>query len=656
MRVASVVVVSLAFGSIACGGGSGGSPDALPADGGADVSPDAVEDAGPTCTVFSWEPGNGDLARFPEPDMLVDDPTSGTGFRLSFDPVLYESAIRMASGYVPVFTEDLVALDGFGLNAQVFLRFGRAFDPTMLPDGEATAEPAAGVGVAVMRGDASYLQPVLVTVTDEDSTLLLAPMRPLPEQSWAVAFVTRALTAAAGDCLEPSEALVELLAAPDDRTAEAVTTLTELGVIASADDLVALTVFPTMTATDDSREVAADIATRDFAFDEAPVCSEEASYIRCVATFTATDYRGDDAVLRRNPGEPIVRGASYVVPMTVWLPKEGTGPFPTLLYGHGLSGDRSQGRRLAEFAAPRGFVTVAIPAVQHGEHPTVPEGAETGGLNTVLRFFTIGDLSVRALKPLELRDNWRQSTWDKLQLTRLLQTSPDVDGDGTADIDGDTLMHLGVSLGGVMGAELLALTDAYGAGVLVVPGGRVSAIISESETFGTLVRALRPRGLSDGDVVRFFPVMQTILDAGDAATFGPHILEDRFAEDRVPSVLLGVVLDDDIVPNVANYTLARAIGVDIVPPLLRPEPGLEVGAGVPWSGNVGGGVATAGLLQFDVIRGEPGAEVEMATHSNVGDSEQGAEAWFSFLASHANDGLAVISDPYAATGLAHEGE
>ncbi len=189
--------------------------------------------------------------------------------------------------------------------------------------------------------------------------------------------------------------------------------------------------------------------------------------------------------------------------------------------------------------------------------------------------------------------------------------------------------------------------------MLVVPGGRVSAIVGESETFGALTTLLRPRGVSAGDVARFFPVLQAILDTGDAATFGPHIVQRRFASDRVPSVLLGVVLDDGTVPNVSNYTLARAIGVDIVPPLLRPVPGLSLGPPPPLSGNADGGAATIGLLQFDVIRDDATSPVKMATHSNVGDSEQGVNAWLGFLESHVRDGLAVISDPYAATGLMH---
>ena len=148
---------------------------------------------------------------------------------------------------------------------------------------------------------------------------------------------------------------------------------------------------------------------------------------------------------------------------------------------------------------------------------------------------------------------------------------------------------------------------------------------------------------------RFFPVLQTILDAGDPASYGAHGLRDRFASaPRVPSVLLGVVLDDEVVPNVANYALGRAYGVPIVEPLLRPEPGYEVVTG-PIMGNFDEGRATGGLLQFDLIS-ERG-EVVRAGHDNVGDSDIGADAWFDFLSTHLNDGLARVRDPYEATSF-----
>ena len=207
-----------------------------------------------------------------------------------------------------------------------------------------------------------------------------------------------------------------------------------------------------------------------------------------------------------------------------------------------------------------------------------------------------------------------------------------------------------------MGPELLALSPHLGAGVLVVPGGRVSAILSDSATFGGLVTLVRPRGTTDGDVRRFFPILQTILERGDAASYGEHILAARLTGSGDPqSVLLGVVLDDDTVPNVANYTLARAFGdLPIVRQLLRPVPGLSAIDG-PVIGNYPdgrGGAVTGGLLQFDVVHTDSGG-VEMATHSNVGDSDVGASAWLDFLDTHFAGGPARIRDPYPEVGLAH---
>ena len=75
----------------------------------------------------------------------------------------------------------------------------------------------------------------------------------------------------------------------------------------------------------------------------------------------------------------------------------------------------------------------------------------------------------------------------------------------------------------------------------------------------------------------------------------------------------------------------------------------------PFMGNVDdghGGVVTAGIIQFDVI-GDGMGGTRMATHSDVGDSDVGAAAWFDFLDTHFHGTVARIRDPYAAIGLAH---
>ena len=112
-------------------------PDAGPADAPLpDGGMDGGQDAGPSCTVLMWEPGSGEITRWPEPELVVDDATTGTGVRLSFDEDRYAATLAVARGFGPVFTEDLPDVDGFGINSEIFFRFGRAFDPTMLPSGE----------------------------------------------------------------------------------------------------------------------------------------------------------------------------------------------------------------------------------------------------------------------------------------------------------------------------------------------------------------------------------------------------------------------------------------------------------------------------------------------------------------------------------------
>lgn len=629
-----------------------GDDDAGTLDGGSDAAIDAVEtpDAGPSCAVLEWTETGSDLAMWPDPTMLETADDTETGFRLRFDEARFADELMRFGGYAPIFTEDLPELDGFGNNAGIFFRFGRHFDPAMLPEAEATAAPGAGLGL-VQLGDEPELRGVLVGTTDEDRTLMLTPMQPLAERSWAAAFVTTELTAAAGGCLEPGADMAARIASPTAEEADAIAALVELGVIADASELVALTVYPVQSLTHDTREIAAFLRERDYVPSGEVSCTDEALFRQCELAFEAIDFRDEEKVIRRRAGDAISDARRYVLPVTVWLPLEGEAPYPAMIWGSGLGSGRDQGRRLAAFAAPEGIATIAIDPVAHGEHPDVEEGESSETLATVIRFFTIGEeLRVRALRPLQLRDHWRQATYDKLQLVRLIQGGIDLDGDESADLDASRLSYLGVSLGGIMGTELLAATDAIDAGVLVVPGGRVSTIISDSSLFGTLITLLRPRGTTDGDVARFFPILQTVLERGDAATYGQHVLQDRLEPgSNPPSVLAGVVLDDDTVPNTANYALMRSMRLPLVGPELRPEPGVR-GVPAPLSANIDD-ATTAGFLQFDVVQDGDGGK-ELATHGNVGDSEVGIHAWLEFLRT-ADEGVAVIDDPYEATGLTH---
>ncbi|MBI5512118.1 MAG: hypothetical protein HY909_00025 [Deltaproteobacteria bacterium] len=654
--------IALALATAACGVVSAPDAGGAGADAAADAPADApTPDTGPACTLGLWDPEARTIDQWPDPRFSSEDPSSPTGVRLRVDAARFAATLAQARGFSSLLT-DLAELDGFGVNAQAFFRFGRALDPARLPSAEATRGPVGGVGFVVLSPGAPRLEGALLSTTDDDHTLLLAPLRPLPAGARVAAYVTRRLAPAAGGCLEPSAAQARALADPAGAASPAVRALVALGAIEDARGLVALSEYATQTTTDDSRAVAADIARRDFTVRARRPCADDpmGRFRACELEFVAGNYL--DArrhLVARAPGAPAAPASNYTLRVTAWLPRAGAGaaPYRTIVFGHGLGGDRGQAARLAAFAAPQGIATVALDAVMHGEHPLNPNPRATT-LVTVLGFFALDPSAAQALDARALRDHFRQSSYDKLQLVRLLQAGVDADGDGAVDLDAARLAYLGVSLGGIMGPEPLALTDAFGAAVLVVPGGRVSAIISESATFGPLITAVRPPGTTPGDVARTFPLLQTLLERGDAASYAPHVLRDRLAPGgarAAPSVLVGVVLDDDTVPNVSNYTLARALGVGVVPPLLRPAPGLATTAAPPLAGNFAEGRATGGLLQFDVIGGASPGEAQRATHSNVGASDVGAEAWLHFLRAHWDRGLAEIADPYAALGRAHAG-
>ena len=652
MRHAVLALVLVALAAPGCGNPATIDDAGVGAD---DVGrSDVGHDAGPSCA-YGLSHSDTDLPEWPALDILTNDPTTETGYRLAFDPAMHPSIGMRLAGYLPTLTDDLSTVDGFGVSAEAYFSFARHFDDAMLQ-----ARPfgiTQGAGFVVVSPGPVRFVPAILETTDEGTTLLLAPATPLPEHAEVAAFASRALTAAAGGCLEPSMDLTAALTAPSTRMQGAIDALVSVGAITAASDLVGLVAYPTQSTTPESVAVAADIASRSFDWMGTPTCVDETNWRHCEGQFVAGDYRDTvDGVFRRTRGELPSPVRTYVLPVSIWLPLHATAPAPMLMYGHGLGGGRDQGAVLAGFAAPAGLATVAIDAQAHGGHPTAMHA--TSNIATIIDFFGIhlDMLTTRALEAARLRDNFRASTWDKLQLLRLLLAHPDVDGDGTPDLDTAHYAYLGVSLGGIMGPELLALEEDLSAGVLVVPGGRVSAIISDSPTFAPLIAALRPRGTTDGDTRRFFPILQTIIDRGDSASYAPHLLRDRLPSAGMPqSILTGIVLDDDTVGNVSNYVLARALGdVPIIDQQLRPVPGLSHVAG-PLMGNFPdghGGAITAGIIQFDVI-GDGMGGTRMATHSDVGDSDVGSAAWLDFLDTHIHGSVARVRDPYAAIGLAH---
>ncbi len=623
---------------------------------------DDDDDSSPYQTVFchsgvayDYSPGAFDrLTTFPDDLWSVADPSTVTGRRLAFSSDL-PGVQALSSDRFDAMFDSLSTLDGFGTLASITLRFTGGVDLATVPSGEVTAE--AGLPVALLCADeegAFTRFPFEVSSTDEGATLLLAPMIPLPAASTCLAAVSTAVEAEA-QCISPSETLKTLLRGDlpgtsfeglPERYQTAVDALIADGAITGIGDVSALTVFTTQSITEESETIAEDVMTLSPVPDGPFTCWDDLLYRVCDGSFTAVDYRSGSLSIDLSQG--IDRSVTWSIPIRVWLPLKGEGPFPVALFGHGLGGSRGQGDELARVAAPEGVATIAIDSLEHGDHPGNHESDE---LFQILSFFGIllDDLS---LDPLWLRDNFRQSTYDKLQVLQMIRGGMDLNGDGTTDLDPQRMVYVGASLGGIMGPELLALAPDMPVGVLIVPGGRVSSIIEESETFAPLIALMRPEGTSDGDVDRFFPILQTLLERGDSANYGPHVLTNRLPVAQggaVPQVVFGMVMNDEVVPNPSNRALARSMGIPHLDPVLEEIGIIPLGGPAPLSGNLPDG-GTAGLLQFDRVLEEDGS-IGVAAHDNLPSNVVGTTCWVHFMNSWLENGVAEIINPYEELGI-----
>jgi acetyl esterase/lipase len=641
--------------AIACTTPEAGSPDA-----GEGETPDAgsgpVEPAifCPGSTALIYDPLARQLAAFPDDFWTDDDASTATGVKVHLKSDNFAapaSLSRFGSAF-----NDISTLDGFGINGTLVMRFTGPINVDSLPTGLASASPEGTAVLVELDAPTPTFVPfetlaVQESGSDTSVTLVLSPMFPLkPATRYGFAVTAGALDAS-GTCLAPSETMKSLLegTATDPRLtrlsgryADLVAKLKSTGTIGGPKSLSAAFVFTTQTATADDTRLAADIRGRTFSYNRG-ACTEAANYVACEGTFSAGNYR-TGAYLADGTSAP---KGQYTLPVSIYLPKGAhEGPWKTVIYGHGLGGDRTQAAFLADTSAPVGYAVVALDAPKHGGHPDRPQFAQTAAVE-----FLGAAISLQpTFDGRKLRDNLRAAAYDKLQLVELLRPGLDVDGDSVADVDAENLTYVGVSLGGIMAPEFLANTTDVKVAVPMVPGARMTEILRESANFQQAIAQVRGTA-TDGDLARIFSVMQVVLDRGDPGTYLPHVLKDRLTgtDADAPQVLVQMAIGDEIVPNSSTRYYVRAAGIPLVGDELMPVPGVPHLTTFPVTSNIRSGL-TAGLYEFDVVVRSDGG-LGPAAHNNVPGNPVSFHQLDGFVSGYFLDGEAKIVDSYRELGL-----
>lgn len=590
---------------------------------------------GSTTTSFEWDPVTASvLNAFPDDALTRDDAESNTGLRVQIgEPpwLANESTV-----FQPVWRQ-LEELDGFGTSAGIVLRFSA---PIEAPPGtvlDSVINDTIELWDLGRNNLPAQRVPYTAELLEEGKTLILTPVRPLRESQLHAVLVTADHKAADGGCIAPSAQLQALLR--DTATDEKVSRLkvrkdfflSQTG--HEAHEVSALSMFTTQTIFARTLTQRLELRSKTYDWRTEPVCTVEGDLKKCRGVMTAWDYRIEGYL--GEPKEPV----TYELPVHIWLKVGQVQPAPILFFGHGLGGQASQSGPIAEIAAEANLATVAISAPRHGDHPTASPGTDS-----FIELFGI-DIANMTIDGFVFRENLRQASFDKQQVLELLSAQPDIDGDGTPDVNASRVVYWGISLGGIMGADFVGQTERVDAGIFSIAGGRLISVATDSKNFAGFADLLATMVGGPDALKRLASPAQTLIDAGDPVNWAARLVKDRFDAGRPPHILMQMVMDDEVVPNVSTEALARAIEVPQVPTILGVIDPLRAEAKAPVSANMVG--RTGGIFQFDHVT--ISGESEVAGHNNIFSGPEALTQIDTFLKSWSFDVNAspVIMDPYS---------
>jgi hypothetical protein len=298
--------------------------------------------------------------------------------------------------------------------------------------------------------------------------------------------------------------------------------------------------------------------------------------------------------------------ADVTVPIVVSIPNgtsacpgKPTAGWPVAIVQHGITGNRAQALTMADAYADACFIVVAMDLPLHGIKqgdplfgslycsPALPQciGATERTFDVDLVNNTTGaapgdgnvDASgthfINLPSPATGRDNLRQAEADAIQLTRSIPGLAIAPGTpapaGPVGVDATRISFTGLSLGGIVGGSHVHFVPETRTATLAAPGGVLTKLLLDSQTFGPRIRAGVTGQLAENsyNYNLFFRDFQAVVDSGDPIN---HIGD---AAATVPVHLIKV-LNDTVVPNSAtdrlieagNLTQLSALGPNAVGP------------------------------------------------------------------------------------------
>jgi len=235
-------------------------------------------------------------------------------------------------------------------------------------------------------------------------------------------------------------------------------------------------------------------------------------------------------------------------------------PAPTVVYGHGLLGDRTEVDFFGGFASSGSVAACATDWLGMSAED-VPNLA--GILGEMGRFGEQADRMLAGQVAFQL-------------LGRLVnhplgfaadEAFQNADGSPLLQVDG--AVFVGNSQGGILGGAASAVSTEWSRAVLGVPGVNYSLLLPRSSDWPQFQTVFEAAYTDVDDRLMAIVLAQMLWDRGENAGYVQHLTSDPYPGRQPKTVLLVGAFGDHQVTNVATDVLARTIGARVHTPALE---------------------------------------------------------------------------------------
>ena len=599
---------------------------------------------------------------FPSVIFLNDDNAASTGYRVDVTGQVTSYLDEIIDAAYFIF-KGMNELEGFSVVAPVWFPVGNPPNQAQFPDhlGASTGDSV----FCVVLADESHPHHGEFQALDVDfvrgwQLIQAYPHRPFFENTTYACVVSAGLRTAAGEPYVASDHFRYIMSEQPDPTQEDYEFLEPVRqkfapyfdeLFAQYDlapeDILSATFFHTQWTTHDLssiRQQAEDLAIANppqvGVWERIDLVQENVDAV-WEATFAAPSWLHDGKFAYDANGDPVPSADSQII-LRLTIPSPGEidyqQPFPVVMFGHGINGDRFQARHLAEQFAGRGIATAAIDWIYHGARAQYPPGLPDWLIGAVqtMQFINV-------FTPKKMRDNFQQGAADMIWLKHVIRGLAELDlapyetgGDSLPDLDTEHVFFAGMSLGSMQGGILAAVEPDLDGYLLNTGAVDFRSVAIEGEIGDILIAVFWlldlfvPGPLQD-NIYLAFELFRNMVDAGDPYSYARYVLDEPvIGNGPRTNILHQMAAYDETLGGPASAKMAWSMNLTQLTPYVFPIDEMTV-ADPPFSG--------PGSFQYDT-----GYHNFLVSHNDFFDAAHLQAG--TFLRTAYDTGVGTIINPF----------